>query len=96
MGQNMRVVVGLIIVVLVALVVAPVAYYGVVDPCRMLAKSLADEEYGKLSKAFGTEPGETPEAIQTLSRMGVSHYSEGECVMRLKDRWLGLDNTRAR
>lgn len=92
----MRVVVGLIVVALVALVVVPVAYYGVADPCRMLAKSIADEQYQKLSKAFGTEPGETPEAIQTLGRMGVSQYSEGECVMKLKDRWLGLDNPRPR
>ena len=90
----MRVVIGLIIVALIALVAAPIAYYGAADPCRMLAKSIADEEYAKLSKAFGTEPGKTPEAIQTLARMGVSQYSEGECVMRLKDRWLGLDHSR--
>lgn len=92
----MRVVIGLIVVVLIVLVAAPIAYYGSVDPCRMLAKSIADEEYGKLSKAFGTEPGKTPEAIQTLGRMSVSQYSEGECLMRLKDRWLGFDTSRSR
>lgn len=87
----MRVVIGLIVVVLIALVATPIVYYGAADPCRMLAKSIADEEYGKLAKAFGAEPGETPEAVQTLGRMSVSQYSQGECVMKLKDRWFAFD-----
>lgn len=87
----MRLVVGLIVVAIVVVVVAPVAYYGVADPCRMLAKDIADEGYAKLANAMGAEPGKTPEAAESLGRMMVSQYSEMECVMKLKDRWLGID-----
>ncbi|HEY4345455.1 MAG TPA: hypothetical protein VGN05_13980 [Parvibaculum sp.] len=87
----MRVVVWLIVVGIVAVVVVPVACYGTVDPCRMLAKSIADEGYQNLANAVGAKPGKTPEAAETLGRMMVSQYSQGECVMKLKDRWLGLD-----
>src|SRR3546814_17001829 len=47
---DMRVVIGLIIIVLIVLVAAPIAYYGAADPCRMLAKSIADEEDRKSTR----------------------------------------------
>jgi hypothetical protein len=87
----MRLVVGLIVVAIVVVVVVPVVRYGTVDPCRMLAKDLADDGYRRLANSVGAEPGKTPEAAEALGRMMVSQYSQGECVMKLKDRWLGLD-----
>lgn len=91
----MRVAVVAVVVGIVAVVVGPVAYYGTVDPCRMLAKSLADEGYRNLANAVGAEPGKTPEAALSLGRMMVSQYSEMDCAMKLKDRWLGLDKPAA-
>ena len=81
---------GLIGLFVLLFIVLPVVRYRTVDPFRMLAKEIADENYRSVAKAIGTEPGETPEAAQSMARMVTSQYSEGECVMKLKDRWLGI------
>jgi hypothetical protein len=81
---------GLIGLFVLLFVVLPIVRYRTVDPCRMLAKEIAQENYGSIAKAIGAEPGETPEAAQSMARMLTSQYSEGECVMKLKDRWLGI------
>ncbi|KAB7741640.1 hypothetical protein F2P47_04350 [Parvibaculum sedimenti] len=87
----MRIILGLIIVLLIAAIGTPLVRYGTLDPCRILAKDLARESYSKVAKAMGVEPGETPEAAESLARAMTSQYSEGECVSRLKDRWFGVE-----
>ncbi len=79
----------LIVIVAIA---APVLKYGTADPCRMLAQDIADESYGQIAEALGAEPGETPETAYAMARMMTSQSTQSECVMRLKDRWLGLDS----
>lgn len=88
----MRLVVVSLVVGIVVVVAGLVACYGTLDPCRMLAKDLADESYRNLAGSVGAEPGKTPEAAEALGRVMVSQYSQGECVMKLKDRWLGLND----
>lgn len=85
-----NIILGLIGLFVLLFIVLPVVRYRTVDPCRMLAKEIADENYRSVAKAIGAEPGETPEAAQSMARMVTSQYSEGECVMKLKDRWLGI------
>ncbi|MCE9649593.1 MAG: hypothetical protein K8R18_08225 [Parvibaculum sp.] len=87
----MRIIVGLIVAVLVVVVAGPIVYYGTTDPCRMLAKDLADENYKNLANAVGVEPGKTPEAAEAMARMMTSQYSQRDCVLKLKDRWLGIE-----
>lgn len=87
----MRIVLGLIVAFVVLLVVVPLLRYGTVDPCRILAKDMARDAYTQMAKAVGAEPGKTPEAAENMARMITSQYSEGECVSRLKDRWLGIE-----
>lgn len=67
--------------------------YGTVDPCRMLAKDLADDGYGQIAAAMGVKPGETPESALSMARMVTSQYTQKECVTELKDRWLGLNKS---
>ena len=87
----MRYVFGLIPLALAVLIGVTVWHYGTVDPCRMLAKDLADEGYGQIATAMGMEPGETPESANAMARMVTSQYTQKQCVMELKDRWLGLN-----
>jgi hypothetical protein len=84
----MRVIIGLIVLILVALVAAPIIRYGTADPCRMLAKDMADESYGQLADVIGADKSKTPESAYAMARMMTSQYSQTECVMQLKDRWL--------
>lgn len=79
--------IGLFIIVFVVL---PIVNYRTIDPCRMLAQEIANENYGSIAKAIGAEPGKTPEAAQSMARMVTSQYSTGECVMKLKDYWIKL------
>ena len=90
----MRSIPGLIALVIIVAIGAMFFHYGTVDPCRMLAKDMADDGYAQIAKAMGMEPGETPESAQSMARMVTSQYTQKECVMELKDRWLGL-NTEA-
>lgn len=87
----MRIILGLIVVVVLAVIVVPFLRYGTLDPCRILAKDMARDAYSQMAKAVGAEPGKTPEAAENMARMVTSQYSEGECVSKLKDRWLGLE-----
>jgi hypothetical protein len=87
----MRVVLGLVATLIALIVIVPAIRYGTLDPCRMLAKDMADESYARLAGVIGATPGKTPEAAETMGRMATSQYSQGECIMRLKDRWLGLE-----
>lgn len=83
------------LVVLIAVVLMATLYrYGTLDPCRMLAKDLATDSYASMTAAIGIDPGSTPDAVETLTRMATSQLSQGECVMRLKDRWLGIEKPR--
>lgn len=92
----MRIILGLIGILVSAAVVWPLASYGTLDPCRILAKEMARDTYEQVAKAVGAEPGETPEAAESMARMVTSRYSEGQCLSRLKDRWLGLDDEASR
>jgi len=87
----MRIVLGLIVALVVLLIATPLLRYGTLDPCRILAKDMARDAYSQMARAVGAEPGETPQAAENMARMMTSQYSEGECVSRLKDRWLGLE-----
>jgi hypothetical protein len=87
----MRIVIGLIVALVVVLVLWPLASYGTLDPCRILAKDMARDAYTQMAKAVGAEPGKTPEAAENMARMVTSQYSEGECLSRLKDRWFGVE-----
>lgn len=86
----MRVIYGLIGLLVLLFVVLPIVRYRTADPCRMLAQDIATDNYRKFANAVGAEPGETPEAAQAMARMMTSQYSQGECIMKLKDRWLGI------
>lgn len=86
----MRIILGLIALIVATLVIWPLATYGTLDPCRMLAKDMAREAYSKMAEAMGAEPGKTPEAAERLALMATSQYSERECLTQLKDRWLGI------
>jgi len=86
----MRIILGLIVALVLLVVVLPFARYGTLDPCRILAKDMARDAYTKMAEAVGTEPGKTPEAAESMARVVTSQYSEGQCVSKLKDRWLGL------
>ena len=86
----MRIIYGLIGLFFMLFVVLPVVRYRTADPCRMLAKEIADENYRTVANAVGAEPGETPEAALAMARVMTSQYSQGECIMQLKDRWLGI------
>lgn len=87
----MRITLGSIVLVVAIAVVWPLVSYGTLDPCRILAKGMARDTYEQMAKAVGAEPGKTPEAAESMARMVTSQYSEGECISRLKDRWLGID-----
>ncbi|MGB3808926.1 MAG: hypothetical protein WA943_02455 [Parvibaculum sp.] len=87
----MRMILGLIVLLIAVAIIVPVVKYGTVDPCRMLAKDIADEGYAKLANAMGAEPGKTPEAAEAMGRMMTSQYSQRECMMKLKDRWFGVE-----
>jgi hypothetical protein len=86
----MRVIYGLIGLIVLLFIVLPVVRYRTADPCRMLAQDIAAENYQQFASAVGAEPGETPEAAEAMARMLTSQYSQTECVMKLKDRWLGI------
>ncbi len=89
----MRIILGLIVILVAALFVWPLVSYGTLDPCRILAKDMARDTYEQMANAVGAEPGKTPEAAESMARMVTSQYSEGRCLSRLKDRWLGLEST---
>ncbi len=88
----MRLIIGLVVLIVVVAIAAPVVRYGTADPCRMLAQDIADDSYGQIAKALGAEPGETPETAYAMARMMTSQSTQTDCVMKLKDRWLGLNS----
>lgn len=91
----MRFILGLIVLFAVLIVATPVIKYGTTDPCRMLAKDMAHEGYAKVANAVGADPDKTPEAAESMARMVTSQYSEGTCISKLKDRWLGIGDSAA-
>tara|TARA_R110002074_G_scaffold175591_1_gene339009 strand:+ start:2467 stop:2742 length:276 start_codon:yes stop_codon:yes gene_type:complete len=88
----MRLIIGLVALIVVVAIAAPIVRYGTMDPCRMLAQDIADESYGQIAKAMGAEPGETPEPAYAMARMMTSQSTQTDCMMQLKDRWLGLNS----
>ena len=83
----MRLIIGLVVLIIIVAIAAPMVRYGTADPCRMLAQDIADDSYGQIAKAMG----ETPEAAYAMARMMTSGSTQTDCVMQLKDRWLGLN-----
>jgi deoxycytidylate deaminase len=83
----MRLIFGLIALILIVLVAAPVIRYGTADPCRMLAQDIADESYGQIADVLGVEKSETPEGAKAMARMMTSNHTQSECVSQLSDRW---------
>ena len=39
----MRLIIGLVALIVVVAIAAPIVHYGTMDPCRMLAQDIADE-----------------------------------------------------
>ncbi|HEX7777448.1 MAG TPA: hypothetical protein VF449_13065 [Parvibaculum sp.] len=89
----MRIILGLIVLFVVLAIATPIVKYGTTDPCRMLAKDMAHEGYAKVANAVGADPDKTPEAAESMARMMTSQYSEGTCMSKLKDRWLGIGDS---
>lgn len=87
----MRLIIGIVVLIVVVVIAAPIMRYGTADPCRMLSQDIADDGYGQIAKALGAEPGKTPETAYAMARMMTSQSTQTDCVMQLKDRWLGLN-----
>lgn len=82
----MRIILGLILLVAIAVAI-PVVYYGEVDPCRMLAKDMAHEAYGPLADLVGNDPDKVPEAMENSMRLVTSQMTARECTDKLWERW---------
>jgi len=85
----MRAIIGLIVILIVAAILAPVVYYGTADPCRMLAQEMAAETYKPMAKTFGGNPDEVPDSVERSMRLVTSQMSGRECTKKLWDRWFG-------
>ena len=85
----MRAVIGLVIVLIVAAVLAPVVYYGTTDPCRMLAQEMAADAYKPMAKTLGGDPNDVPDSVERPMRLITSQMSGRECSEKLWDRWFG-------
>ena len=83
----MRLILGLIVLALIAVIALPVVYYREVDPCRMLAKDMAREAYGPLAELVGNDPNDVPASMESSMRLVTSQMSGRECVDALWDRW---------
>ncbi|ABS62488.1 hypothetical protein Plav_0865 [Parvibaculum lavamentivorans DS-1] len=83
----MRLILGLILLAVLALAVAPVVYYGTADPCRMLAADMAHEAYGPLAELVGNDPDKVPESMERSMRMVTSQMSSRDCAEKLWQRW---------
>lgn len=91
----LRIVLGLIVIAAALALAIPLVRYGTLDPCRMLAKDMAHDMYAPLARAAGTDPGDVPEPVERSARLLTSQYSQGTCLAKLKDRWLGLEDNAA-
>ena len=85
----MRAVLGLIVILVVAAVLAPLLYYGTADPCRMLAREMAADAYKPMAKTLGGDPDDVPESVERPMRLITSQMSGRECSEELWDRWFG-------
>lgn len=83
----MRLILGLIVLALIAVIALPVAYYGEVDPCRMLAKDMAHEAYGPLAELVGNDPDDVPASMESSMRLVTSQMTGRECADSLWERW---------
>ncbi|MFA7638525.1 MAG: hypothetical protein WCY02_04360 [Parvibaculum sp.] len=83
----MRLILGLIVIAIVAVIAFPVIWYGEVDPCRMLAKEMAHEAYGPLAELVGNDPDDVPSSMESSMRLVTSQMGGRECVDALRDRW---------
>ena len=87
----MRAVIGLIAVLVVAALLAPVVYYGTADPCRMLAQEMAADTYGQVAKTLGGDPDDVPDSVVRSMRLVTSQMTGRECTGKLWDRWFGSE-----
>ena len=85
----MRIAIGLIVILIVAAVAAPVLYYGTTDPCRMLAQKMAADAYKPMASTLGGDPDDVPESVERPMRLITSQMSGRECSEELWDRWFG-------
>ncbi|MBX3446502.1 MAG: hypothetical protein KF765_07095 [Parvibaculaceae bacterium] len=84
----MRLILGLIVLALIAVIAFPVVYYREVDPCRMLAKDMAHEAYGPLAELVGKDPDDVPSSMESSMRLVTSQMTGRECADALWDRWM--------
>ncbi|MGB5092714.1 MAG: hypothetical protein WBN97_05325 [Parvibaculum sp.] len=89
----MRMILGLIVLALIAVVIAPVVYYRTTDACRMLSQEMALEAYQPMAELLGTDPKDVPDAVERSMRLITSQYDTGTCLGKLKDIWLGQTPT---
>ena len=87
----MRAVIGLIAILIVAALLAPILYYGTADPCRMLAQEMAADTYGPMAKTLGGDPEDVPEGVVRSMRLVTSQMSGRECSEKLWGRWFGSE-----
>ena len=85
----MRTVIGLVVILIVGAVLAPVTYYGTTDPCRMLAQDMAADTCKPVAKTLGGNPDEVPESVVRSMRLITSQMSGQECTKKLWSRWFG-------
>lgn len=64
------------------------AYYGTLDPCRMLAHEMARDTLAPVAEIFGENPDEVPESAERSMRMITSQYSAGTCTRKLWSYWM--------
>lgn len=83
----MRLILGAIFLVVIAVIALPVIYYGEADPCRMLAKDMAHEAYGPIAELVGNDPDDVPSSMESSMRLVTSQMSGRECTDALWERW---------
>ena len=83
----MRLILGAIFLVVIAVIALPVIYYGEADPCRMLAKDMAHEAYGPIAELVGNDPDDVPSSMESSMRLVTSQMYCRECTDALWERW---------
>lgn len=70
------------------------AYYGTLDPCRMLAYEMARDTLAPVAEIFDQDPHEVSESAERSMRMITSQYSAGTCTRKLWGYWMDSDAAR--
>jgi hypothetical protein len=73
-----RLLIGLLPTAVIIGIIALVVNYKTIYPCEMLAQDMASESSVPFASSF--------------VHLVTDRYTQKECVVKLKDRWLGLDS----